>query len=192
MNDCGCYYLDYSILNMNENSTRPCLTLNDSSCALKHNINFNVQECKQKYCPLECETFKYELSLSSLVNPHLKEFYSFNSTDMAYYESILGVKNLSYDFFKSTWVNVKVYYPSLQYTRISEVPKTSIIDLFTQIGGSLGMFVSFSIFTLFEFVEVALLMAYAFLFKNSNVAPMIFTEERKLWIYFKKYFYKLI
>jgi hypothetical protein len=33
-------------------------------------------------------------------------------------------------------------------------------DLFSQIGGSLGLFVSFSIFTLFEFIELFILLVY--------------------------------
>ena len=53
---------------------------------------------------------------------------------------------------------ITVYYPSLQYEQISESPKTQIFDLFTQIGGALGMFVSFSIFTVFELIEIVLLV----------------------------------
>ena len=70
---------------------------------------------------------------------------------------------LSYDLFKSNVVFFNVYYPNLQYTQISESPKTGTIDLFTQIGGALGMFVSFSIFTLFELIEIVVLILKSFL-----------------------------
>jgi hypothetical protein len=33
---------------------------------------------------------------------------------------------------------ITIYYPSLQYEKISESPKTQIIDLFTQIGRRFG------------------------------------------------------
>jgi hypothetical protein len=39
-----------------------------------------------------------------------------------------------------------VHYPNLQYTLLTESPKTTLADLFSQIGGALGMFVSFSVF----------------------------------------------
>jgi hypothetical protein len=172
--NCGCFYL--SDLNLVE-GTRPCLSLNESLCAQKYSVEFNIKECQLNYCPLECESFKYELTLSSLINPHLKEFFSFNQKDLAKYESEIGVKNLTYDIFKSTWVNIRVFYPSLQYTRVSELPKTSIIDLFTQIGGSLSMFVSFSLFTLFEFLEIILLILNSMIFKTSNVAPVVWGHE---------------
>ena len=172
--NCGCYYLND--LNLDEN-TRPCLSNNESLCAQKYSIEFNIKKCQEDYCPLECESFKYDLTLSSLINPHLKEYFSFNQTDLNKYQKEIGVNNLTYDIFKSTWVNIKVFYPNLQYTRVSELPKTSIIDLFTQIGGSLGMFVSFSIFSLFEFVEIFLLIINTLLFKNSNVAPVVWHHE---------------
>ena len=110
---------------------------------------------------------RYDLSLSSLINPHLKEYNSFSAKEIANYEKTLGV-NLTYEFFKSTWISVKVYYTSLQYTEISESPKITIIDLFTQIGGSLSMFVSFSIFTLFELIEILILFVYSLLYKPST------------------------
>jgi hypothetical protein len=73
---------------------------------------------------------------------------------------------MTYDLFKSSSAFFTVYYSNLQYTQISESPKTAIIDLFTQVGGALGMFVSFSVFTLFELIEIGVL-----LLKNLFISP---------------------
>ena len=59
-----------------------------------------------------------------------------------------------------------MYYSSVEYTLFTESPKTSIADLVSQVGGALGMFVSFSVFTLFEFIEIGIL-----LLKNSFIRP---------------------
>jgi len=166
--------LDY--LHLDE-TKRPCLSLNDSYCAQKYSVEFNIKKCKEDYCPLECESFKYDLTLSSLINPHLKEYFSFTQTDLDKYQKEIGVTNLTYEIFKSSWVNIRVFYPNLQYTRVSELPKTSIIDLFTQIGGSLSMFVSFSIFSLFEFIEIIFLIINSILFRETNVAPIVWGHE---------------
>jgi hypothetical protein len=155
INECGCYSLEYPRLNT---QARPCLNLTDNTCAFENKLNVDVKECESHSCPLECDTIKYDLALSSLVNPHLKEWQSFTTKEIAEYEKKLGVVNLTYDFFKSTWVSVKIYYTSLHYLEIKEVPKVNVIDLISQIGGSLGMFISFSVFTLFELIELVILM----------------------------------
>ena len=55
----------------------------------------------------------------------------------------------------------------MTYTSLTESPKTSIADLFSQIGGGLGLFVSFSVFTLFEFIELFILIIYGILSKST-------------------------
>jgi hypothetical protein len=71
-------------------------------------------------------------------------------------------QTLSIDLVKSKLATFTVFYSSLDYTMLTESPKTSIGDLFSQIGGALGMFVSFSIFTLFELMDILILMGKVF------------------------------
>ena len=129
--------------------------------------NFNLEECQLNSCPLECESIKYDLSLSTLDYPDRSFYETKMNNDEMYKEYYLSVYNLTmtYDLIRSTSAVFTIYYPNLQYTQISESPKTEIIDLFTQIGGALGMFVSFSIFTIFEFIELAVLLFKNILFK---------------------------
>jgi len=49
---------------------------------------------------------------------------------------------------------VYLYYESLIYTSISEIPKTKPFDLISNIGGILGLFVGFSFMSLFEIGEL--------------------------------------
>ena len=51
---------------------------------------------------------------------------------------------------------VAVYYPRSKYTIISELPKMSPFDLVSSVGGTLGLFVGLSFFTLVEMVEILL------------------------------------
>jgi len=67
-------------------------------------------------------------------------------------------ESLTFDLMKEYSLLFNVYYPFMRYTCITESPKTSIADLFSQIGGGLGLFVSFSVFTLFEFIELFILI----------------------------------
>ena len=160
---CGCYNLEYANLNTN---SRPCLNLTDYACLDRQKKSFNAQDCIP-ICPLECNTVTYDLSYSSLVNPGLKEYNSLTSNDINYYSTLVGT-NLTYDTFKSMWVNIWIYYPTLQYTEIIVTPQVTAFDLLTQIGGSLGLFVSFSIFILFEIIEIVVLIVHVLLSRRSN------------------------
>jgi hypothetical protein len=164
---CGCYSLEYPNLSL---QVRPCLNLSSYYCIDTQANAFDAVKCQTRECPLECDSVTYDLSLSCLTNPSLKEFYSFRLEDKENFEKMLENSSytnvtFTYDLFKSMWLSVWVYYPSLEYTRIVETPKVTLLDLLTQIGGSLGLFVSFSVFTLFELIEALFLVARILLFK---------------------------
>jgi hypothetical protein len=161
IDSCKCYYTKYDDLGTNVTA---CLNDIETDCLEEQIDAFNIEACQANSCPLECDSVTYDLSFSNL------EYY-----DELTYETEIGndqdIKDmyalynltLSYELFKSSCVLFTIYYPSLKYEQISESPKTQIIDLFTQIGGALGMFVSFSIFTIFELIEIFLLILKDFL-----------------------------
>ena len=160
--ECKCYFPGIQNLNT---YLRPCLNLTDFECINQQYFNFNLNECQQNYCPLECDSIKYGLMMSSLVYPSQTLFDLFLSTDDSIrdlFESSLN-QSFNIDLYKSYAVSFKVFYPSLQYTLFTETPKMTLADLFSQIGGALGLFVSFSIFTLFEFIELFVLLIYGLL-----------------------------
>lgn len=153
---CNCYAQQYSKLN--DINIKPCLTLQEASCVYKQEKSFVSHECQTRSCPLECEQVFYDLSISTLTNPSLKEYSSLSETEREHYEKLTNMSvPFTYDLFKSLWAGVYVYYPSLDYTLIVESPKLTLIELLAEIGGSLGLFVSFSVFSLFEFIELLVL-----------------------------------
>ena len=110
-------------------------------CADNEINNFVSAECIKTYCPLECSSIEYESenSVGSFYSePYLSSFQSY----------ILPTK-------------LTVSYSTLRYTQITESPQATFISLLAQLGGSLGMFISFSVFTLFESIELLVLILYA-------------------------------
>jgi hypothetical protein len=73
-------------------------------------------------------------------------------------------KSLNYELMREHSLSFNVYYSYMGYTSLTESPKTSMADLISQIGGGLGLFVSFSVFTLFELIEIAILLIHRFVF----------------------------
>ena len=116
---------------------------------------------------MKCESIKYDLKLSSLVFP--SQTYYDNSlntqSNRDNFKSIVKI-NLTIDSVRSNFVYFNIYYSSLKYNLLTESPKMSIADLISQIGGSLGLFVSFSIFTLFEFMEILILFIWGLFFEK--------------------------
>ncbi len=164
IDECKCYYTKYDDMGT---SVRPCLNVTDLICVENSYNTFSLDECQSRSCPLECDSTAFDLSLSSLEYPDEKayDFYRVAKNLDSVYLNTYNL-TLNYELLKSNVAFITVYYPQLQYTEITEVPKTSLYDLFTQIGGSLGMFVSFSVFTIFEFIEIAVLILKNYLVKR--------------------------
>ena len=95
---------------------KPCLNLTQLNCANNEINTFVGDDCISIYCPLECTSLKYESENS------IGSFYSdlyISSSQMMY---ILPTKLI-------------VSYSTLQYTKVTESPQTTFIDLLTQLGG---------------------------------------------------------
>ena len=144
INECGCYYPKYGMVIQSQS----CLNRTQMNCVSGLISKFTskyLDECLNK-CPLECNSIKYEMQLSTLSYPNeqilqlLKELYKDQSS--------------LFDNYKESAYSINVFYPYLDYTQITQSPKTLPIDLISQIGGSLGMFLSLSLFHFAEFIEL--------------------------------------
>ena len=56
-----------------------------------------------------------------------------------------------------------IYYNQLEYTLIEENPAITLTSLISSIGGTMGLIVSISFFTLLEVAELLFLFLYAFI-----------------------------
>ena len=157
--NCGCYWTKYANL---YTSTPPCLNLTDWYCISNQYLeNESLKECLEE-CPLECESVSYDSQISSLEYPSI-QFYYILRNDNAIYKTYVDFFNVdwsTYESFKSSFLSLNVFYPDLQYTKITSTPKFTTIDLISQIGGSLGMFVGFSLFHFIELIEILFLICY--------------------------------
>jgi len=70
-----------------------------------------------------------------------------------------STKNLTLEKARKSFVVLNVYYDSLSYTQISELPQMDIIALLGSVGGNLGLFMGVSVFSFFE-IAIVLLEIY--------------------------------
>ena len=111
-----------------------------------------VQALCEALCPLECNLTEYEASVTSL------------QLIGDYYVDLLKEKpNLVNDFVdrsinattaRDSVVRVNIFYESLSYSMSTEIPKMDFVSLFSNIGGTLSLFLGVSVFSVFEIVEV--------------------------------------
>jgi hypothetical protein len=140
---CGCNALN-DIINVN-NNVKLCSNLSEQTCSDSIYFSFSREECERNWCPLECDSVEYDLCISSLA-------YSNGGKSENALKSMLAT------------VHLIVYYPTLEYTFVKESPQTTELDLFGTVGGTLGIFISFSLFTLLEIFEIIILVIRAWLF----------------------------
>jgi len=124
--NCNC-----SLINFDDYPYKVCYNSTEQKNCYDNFIdNFNkkyLNEIFSEHCPLECDTFSYDISINS---------------------------RTSQTFLEKDSVGIYVYYEDLKYTLISQQPKMQFIDLISNIGGSLGLFVGISFISFLELFEI--------------------------------------
>jgi hypothetical protein len=88
-------------------------------------------------CPLECDSIKYDTSIS---------FTKFSENEFfALFEVNGSVDNL---------ISIDIYYENLEYTSINQLPKMDIFDLISNIGSNLSLFIGISFLSFAEIIEI--------------------------------------
>ena len=128
---------------------------NITNCTMDVYNEFDYEANCSKQCPLECETTSFSLSEKACQ-------YTMLDSDMHYKE---GLENLLNDSNiasrtdaelneKIIWLGIN--YEDLSYTQISQIPKTTLPDLISNIGGILGVFLGLSLLSFVEILEFLL------------------------------------
>jgi hypothetical protein len=61
---------------------------------------------------------------------------------------------MTFEELQKKSIAISIFYSDLSYIYIGESVKTLVIDLFSNIGGTLGLFVGVSMLSLIEIVEI--------------------------------------
>ena len=113
----------------------------------------NKNEICAPLCPAECDSYEYSLEYMTskfptqsyaqkLINdPKIKAKY-----DKGY--------NITLEDLRESLVSFSVYYSSLSYTKISQLPKMDLVSAISEFGGILGLFVGISFLSFGELVEI--------------------------------------
>ena len=94
-------------------------------------------------------------------------------------------------YINNNIVSFNVFYSILDYTVIDQIPKMSVLDLISNIGGNLGLFISISFLSFAEIIELLVEIIYIFVYTNrSNKGDMYKIMNIYYNLIFEKYSFK--
>jgi hypothetical protein len=146
---CHCFHIFFAELS--NASAHPCYENKETLCVsnlISSSLSKLTEKCFSQ-CPLECDFVQYELRSSSFTYP-TRENFNFIQNDLLSNED----ENSTWEEYINSHLTLNIFFPSQEYTEIRETPKMLVLDLISNLGGVLGIFLGFSIFTMIEIVEV--------------------------------------
>jgi len=152
---CQCFYTYFPIFDyVYIKQIKPCADPKQTLCLNDVGLKFtnNIKETCASECPLECEYVTYETSMSQLDYPNRQHFDDLRTRNKEY-------ENMSLEEYKRTHLRLNIHFKSNDYTEIREMPKMTPIELISNLGGVLGIFLGLSIFTFVEVFEILLRLA---------------------------------
>jgi len=131
----------------------------DEAKAIKEVKNYDRETNCNHVCPLECESTQYKISESML---SLTEYSEYSLPWIPVVERKLNIKIDSIEEFNKNFLEIFVYFDSLQYTKISQTPKTSLSGLVSNLGGSFGLFLDLSFLSVCRAIDLFLGIIFKF------------------------------
>lgn len=148
----NCY--DLRLINYRENVS-PCT--NVSVLADK-----DTQLVDNKNCPLECETTSYTLTISQDNFPSYQAYQASFLNKTQYIQDLFGIdaSNFTYDVYQKSYTSINVYFEDLTVMDLSESISIDQVQLLSNLGGTIGIFLGVSVISAVECVELILVLIF--------------------------------
>lgn len=145
----GCYDIRFPrILD-----AQPCR--NQSSFNQLRSVSFLNSLCTD-LCPQECEITHFDVSVSYLDFPTYLTYKDILATYLDQLAKLFKTENITYEMFAKSFVGVNIYFNEIKVTEMEESASMNFAELVSNIGGTIGIFVSFSLLGLVEFIELVI------------------------------------
>lgn len=150
-NQCNCSNAIMPIFN----SSKLCFTKSELICMAHILANFDRTNADQncvKSCPLPCDSVVYTTttSVAKFPTPYYQEYLSEIPK--------INLSGISYDNIEKSVLKINVFYDSMKYTTINEVAAITTEVFFSNVGGTLGLYLGISMLSLVEVVELIIIL----------------------------------
>lgn len=147
INKLGCYDLRLPRIY----NTKPCDT--EELFYKLNELTFDYTDCYQ-HCPFECSSISYSMSTSYASYPTYNFYMSEVTQSPAYYENLFHVKDVTYQIYADGLGGVFIGFDKLRYQKLANKPLFEIMDIFANVGGTIGLFLGFSILSFVELLDL--------------------------------------
>lgn len=131
------------------------------------NLKILLTEICYKECPSECDSVKYDYSISATkfsIDNYINYLMSLGSSVNPNFKNLTSNDSENLMFFN-------VYYDKTSYTSISQVPQWSLFDLIASIGGTFGLFIGISFLSFIEIIELLIEVLIIISRKKQSIEP---------------------
>ena len=112
-------------------------------------------------CPEECDIIQYDSFVTSSV---YSSNFLYSMSQLPNVSSLLqlnyNTSQVSEDQVRQSLTSIYLFYDQLGYTLYKEVPKMTFLDLFSKIGGFIGLLMGASVLSVIEIILLALEIIY--------------------------------
>jgi len=148
------------ISSLEANLIKDCIKRNtvQDSCTSEYMELFSkkyVDSLCPMYCPMECKTTRLIITQFNEIIPAKGRI---SPNDVFNYPQFQTYENVSRSFF-----SIYVYYENFQFTLRSQLPKMQAFDLFSSLGGIIGLFLGMGLLSFVEIFEIIFEIISAFL-----------------------------
>ncbi|XP_035207596.1 amiloride-sensitive sodium channel subunit alpha-like [Stegodyphus dumicola] len=136
------------------------MTDKTDSCCLDNVLDSLVSEGLPCECPLPCFSLNYDIRSSTAVWP----------SEAAYFKYKTGIKQedlIHLNSYRKGLAKLKVFYSTLQRSTYEQKPMFEDSELFSHLGGELGLWLGLSLVAVFELVENLLYLCKYFIAKST-------------------------
>ena len=174
---CGCANVYTPVFN--NNSAAYCNNIYSASCSASVTSNSTFSAICDSICPYECNSIDYGIT-------SFRANYPSTSYSSLLHNFMLnkGI-NVSLNDIPKAFSKVTINYDTMQYTTTNQMVQMQVADLFSNFGGTLGLFLGMSFLTFAEFFEIcfnlALVIIQHFMSRKQKVQPLqnnLFSDSR--------------
>ena len=138
-----------------EDQVQACLTPEQIACNIAliggFNDNNSSEECISA-CPMECDYAENIVTTSSAKFPN--KYYK----NLLWKSSKVNASGISFEDIDSAVLRIFVYYETMKYTNIQELPLTDFNTFLSNLGGTLGLYIGISFLSIIELVELIIML----------------------------------
>lgn len=134
---------------------KPCENL--TAYIILNDMMFSNSKCAD-LCPHECETISFDATVSYFDFPTYLMYRTImlNKGNLDKIFRLFQEEEITFETFAKSFAGVNIYFNEIKVTEMRESAAMSFVELISNIGGTIGLFIEFTLLGCVEFIELVI------------------------------------